>query len=36
MDLLMGLTGSYAQFQAAPIRHYVNQTLRSTSRTTGT
>jgi hypothetical protein len=26
MDLLLGLTGSYNQFQAVPIRHYVNQT----------
>jgi len=26
MDLLLGLTGSYSQFQAVPIRHYVNQT----------
>jgi hypothetical protein len=26
MDLLLGLTGSYGQFQATPIRHYVNQT----------
>jgi len=26
MDLLLGLTGSYGQFQAVPIRHYVNQT----------
>jgi Carboxypeptidase regulatory-like domain len=26
MDLLLGLTGSYQQFQAVPIRHYVNQT----------
>ena len=26
MDLLMGLTSSYRQFQAVPIRHYVNQT----------
>ena len=26
MDMLMGLAGSYSQFQAAPIRHYVNQT----------
>ncbi|HKF50445.1 MAG TPA: carboxypeptidase regulatory-like domain-containing protein [Terracidiphilus sp.] len=26
MDLLLGLTGNYAQFQATPIRHYVNQT----------
>ena len=27
MDFLMGLAGSYSQFQALPIRHYVNQTL---------
>jgi Carboxypeptidase regulatory-like domain len=26
MDLLLGLTGGYNQFQAVPIRHYVNQT----------
>jgi len=26
MDLLLGLTGSYSQYQATPIRHYVNQT----------
>jgi hypothetical protein len=26
MDILLGLTGSYGQFQAVPIRHYVNQT----------
>jgi len=26
MDLLLGLTGGYSQFQAVPIRHYVNQT----------
>src|SRR6185369_16000452 len=26
MDMLMGLSGSYSQVQAAPIRHYVNQT----------
>jgi Carboxypeptidase regulatory-like domain len=26
MDMLMGLAGSYNQFQATPIRHYVNQT----------
>ena len=26
MDLLLGLTGGYSQFQATPIRHYVNQT----------
>ncbi|MGB7547772.1 MAG: carboxypeptidase-like regulatory domain-containing protein [Terracidiphilus sp.] len=26
MDMLMGLAGSYSQLQAAPIRHYVNQT----------
>ncbi|UWZ84346.1 TonB-dependent receptor [Occallatibacter riparius] len=26
MDILLGLTGSYSQFQATPIRHYVNQT----------
>jgi len=26
MDLLLGLTGNYQQFQAVPIRHYVNQT----------
>jgi hypothetical protein len=26
MDLLLGLTGSYGQYQAVPIRHYVNQT----------
>jgi hypothetical protein len=26
MDMLMGLAGSYSQFQAVPIRHYVNQT----------
>ncbi len=26
MDFLMGLAGSYSQFQATPIRHYVNQT----------
>ncbi len=26
MDILLGLTGSYSQFQAVPIRHYVNQT----------
>lgn len=26
MDLLMGLTTSYGQYQAVPIRHYVNQT----------
>jgi len=26
MDMLLGITGSFGQFQAAPIRHYVNQT----------
>lgn len=26
MDLLLGLTGNYGQYQATPIRHYVNQT----------
>jgi hypothetical protein len=26
MDMLLGLTSSYSQFQATPIRHYVNQT----------
>jgi hypothetical protein len=26
MDLLLGLTSGYSQFQAVPIRHYVNQT----------
>jgi hypothetical protein len=26
MDLLLGITGGYSQFQAVPIRHYVNQT----------
>jgi len=26
MDLLLGLTSSYSQFQATPTRHYVNQT----------
>lgn len=26
MDMLLGLTSSYSQFKAAPIRHYVNQT----------
>jgi hypothetical protein len=26
MDLLMGLSTGYSQFQAVPIRHYVNQT----------
>jgi hypothetical protein len=26
MDLLLGLSSSYSQFQAVPIRHYVNQT----------
>jgi len=26
MDILLGLTGSYSQFQSTPIRHYVNQT----------
>jgi hypothetical protein len=26
MDLLLGLTGGYSQYQAVPIRHYVNQT----------
>ncbi|KAA6458755.1 TonB-dependent receptor [Acidobacteria bacterium AB60] len=26
MDILLGLTSGYSQFQAAPIRHYVNQT----------
>lgn len=26
MDMLMGLTTGYSQFQAVPIRHYVNQT----------
>jgi hypothetical protein len=26
MDLLLGLANSYGQFQAVPIRHYVNQT----------
>lgn len=26
MDLLLGLSSSYGQFQATPIRHYVNQT----------
>jgi hypothetical protein len=26
MDMLLGLTNSYGQFMAAPIRHYVNQT----------
>jgi hypothetical protein len=26
MDLLMGLSTTYSQFQAVPIRHYVNQT----------
>ena len=27
MDMLMGLAGSYSQFQTLPIRHYVNQTV---------
>jgi hypothetical protein len=26
MDMLMGIASSYSQFQATPIRHYVNQT----------
>ena len=26
MDMLLGISGSYSQFMAAPIRHYVNQT----------
>jgi hypothetical protein len=26
IDMLLGLTSSYSQFQAVPIRHYVNQT----------
>ncbi len=26
MDMLLGIAGSYSQFQTAPIRHYVNQT----------
>jgi hypothetical protein len=26
MDMLLGLANSYSQFQATPIRHYVNQT----------
>ncbi|HET6205610.1 MAG TPA: TonB-dependent receptor [Terracidiphilus sp.] len=26
MDMLLGLTSSYGQFMAAPVRHYVNQT----------
>ena len=26
MDMLLGLSSSYGQFQAVPIRHYVNQT----------
>jgi hypothetical protein len=26
MDILLGLTASYSQFQSTPIRHYVNQT----------
>ncbi len=26
MDMLMGIAGSYSEFQALPIRHYVNQT----------
>jgi hypothetical protein len=26
MDILLGLTASYAQFQSTPVRHYVNQT----------
>jgi hypothetical protein len=26
MDFLMGIAGNYSQFQALPIRHYVNQT----------
>jgi hypothetical protein len=26
MDLLMGITSGYSQYQAVPIRHYVNQT----------
>jgi hypothetical protein len=26
MDLLLGLAGSYTQFQSVPVRHYVNQT----------
>jgi hypothetical protein len=26
MDMLMGLTNVYSQFQALPVRHYVNQT----------
>ena len=26
MDMLLGIAGSYSQFQSAPIRHYVNQT----------
>jgi Carboxypeptidase regulatory-like domain len=26
MDMLMGITSSYSQFQNAPVRHYVNQT----------
>jgi hypothetical protein len=27
MDFLMGIAGSYSQFQALPTRHYVNQTV---------
>ncbi len=26
MDMLLGLTANYSQFQQTPIRHYVNQT----------
>jgi len=26
MDMLLGIAGSYSQYQATPIRHYVNQT----------
>ncbi len=26
MDMLLGISGGYSQFQALPIRHYVNQT----------
>ncbi len=26
MDMLLGITGGYSQYQALPIRHYVNQT----------
>lgn len=26
MDMLLGLAGSYSQYQATPVRHYVNQT----------